>query len=203
MNELNVSTAHKELFKKRLKGLTSAIKKTLSHPKANPTERKRFNERIAELEEKEHPIVYIDESGFRKDWLRTHGWALKGKRCYGEYDWHLKNQTNAIGALYDGKLFAVGLFECSINGNIFESWMKQILLPDLPKNSVIVMDNAAFHKRETTKELIEAAGHKILWLPPYSPDLNPIEKKWASVKHTWRAMKIDCIDKLFRICMQC
>ncbi|WP_084601502.1 transposase [Suttonella ornithocola] len=63
--------------------------------------------------------------------------------------------------------------------------------------------HAAFHKRESTKEHIENAGHQILWLPAYSLDLNPIEKKWAKVKHIWRLWKIDCIDTLFKVCMQC
>lgn len=148
------------------------------------------------------PIVYIDESGFRSSWLRTHGWSLRGHRCYGEYDWHMKNQTNAIGALYKGELLTVGLFDNSINGQCFEAWVEQVLLPVLPDNSALVMDNAAFHKRKTTKALIEAAGHEIVWLPVYSPDLNPIEKKWAQVKHTWRLLKIHCIDELFRVCMQ-
>lgn len=66
-----------------------------------------------------------------------------------------------------GKLFAVGLFDSTVNGDVFEAWTKQTLLPELPQNSVIIMDNAAFHKRDTTKALMEAAGHEILWLPPY------------------------------------
>ncbi|SUO93543.1 transposase [Suttonella ornithocola] len=82
----------------------------------------------------------------------------------------MKNQTHTIGALGNGNLFAVGLFESSINGDIFEVWVEQILLPELSKNSVVVMDNAAFHKREGTKERIENAEHQILCLSSYSPD---------------------------------
>ena len=157
---------------------------------------------LEKFEQQDRDIIFIDESGFCKEWLRTHGWSVKGQRCYGQYDWHLRNTTNAIGALHNSKLFAIGLFECSVNGDIFETWVEQVLLPELPKNSVVVMDNAAFHKRETTKELIENADHEILWLPPYSPNLNPIEKKWAQVKYIWRLLKIDCIDTLFKICMK-
>ena len=58
---------------------------------------------------------------------------------------------------------------------MFHSWVSQLLLPNLPKNSVIVMDNATFHKRQDVQELIKDAEHTILWLPPYSPDLNPID----------------------------
>lgn len=61
------------------------------------------------------------------------------------------------------------------------------------------MDNAAFHKRETTRTFIEAQGHEILWLPPYSPDLNPIEKKWAEIKKKRQKYRIECIDTLFKL----
>lgn len=101
--------------------MVSAIKKTLSHPKANQDDRHRFSERIARYQREAIPIVYLDESGFRSQWLRRYGWSMKGQRCYGEYDWHMNNQTNAIGALCNGKRFAVGLFESSINGDIFET----------------------------------------------------------------------------------
>ena len=157
---------------------------------------------LKEFEQQDRAIIFIDESGFRGEWLRTYGWSIRGQRCHGQYDWHMRNTTNAIGALLNGRLFAIGLFECSINSRIFEAWIEQVLLPELSENSILVMDNAAFHKRESTKELIEDAGHEILWLPPYSPDLNPIEKKWAQVKHIWRSLKVDCIDTLFRICMK-
>ena len=109
----------------------------------------------------------------------------------------LKNQTNAIGAIHNHQLFSVGLYDCSINSDVFYSWVIQLLLPELPKNSVIVMDNATFHKRLDIQELIEEAGHTILWLPPYSPDLNPIEQMWAWVKRKRKEWRIDCIDTLF------
>nr|WP_279571905.1 transposase [Volucribacter amazonae] len=60
-----------------------------------------------------------------------------------------------------------------------------------------MMDNAAFHKGSDTKALIEAAGHTILWLPPYSPDLNPIERTWAWIKQKRKEWQLNCIDRLF------
>jgi len=72
----------------------------------------------------------------------------------------------------------------------------QDLLPKLPENSVIVMDNAAFHKRSDTQEAIQNAGHNLEYLPPYSPDLNPIEKKWAQIKAVRRAKRYNS-DALF------
>lgn len=101
----------------------------------------------------------------------------------------------------------MGLFDCTINSDVFHGWVKEVLIPELPKDSVIVMDNATFHKREDTQALLKRHGHQILWLPPYSPDLNPIEKMWAWVKKKRQDWRIDCVDSLFRmfllVCSDC
>ena len=113
---------------------------------------------------------------------RTHGYAPVGARCYGTQNWHAKGRTNAIGALIGKTLLTVGLFTANITADIFTAWLKQDLIPKLPKNAVLVMDNATFHKRKDTREAIENAGHTALFLPPYSPDLNPIENDFAALK---------------------
>lgn len=113
---------------------------------------------------------------------RTHGYAACGQRCYGKHDWGAKGRTNVIGALLGGVLLTVSMFESTINTNIYTAWVEQDLLPKLPPGSVVVMDNATFHKGSDMKRMIEEAGHTLLYLPPYSPDLNPIEKKWAHAK---------------------
>ncbi|WP_353888768.1 transposase [uncultured Psychrobacter sp.] len=79
-------------------------------------------------------------------------------------------------------LFALDYFEQNINGNIFYDWCKFTLIPSLKTKCMIVMDNARFHKSKRIQKLLNRHGHRILLLPPYSPDLNPIEKKWAEVK---------------------
>ncbi|RKL85741.1 transposase [Moraxella catarrhalis] len=121
----------------------------------------------------------------------------KVKNFFDTHNWQLKNMTNAIGAIHNGQLFSVGLYDCSINSNIFHHWVKTLLLSELPQNSVIVMDNATFHKRQNIQSLIEDAGHTILWLPPYSSDLNLIEKTWAWVKQKRKDWWLGCIDSLF------
>ena len=129
---------------------------------------------------------------------RTHGYSSRGQRCYGVQDWNARGRTNAIGALIGSALLTVGLFETNVNADIFTAWVEQDLLPKLPNNSVIVMDNATFHKRNDTQEMIEKSGHTLVYLPPYSPDFNPIEKKWAQIKSIRR--KLQCsIHKLFQI----
>ena len=113
---------------------------------------------------------------------RDRAYSLKGKRCYASKDWHARGRVNAIGAIVNFKLFNVCLFDTNINADVFYAWVTQELLQSTPSNSVIVLDNATFHKRNDVLEAIENAGHTVEFLPPYSPDLNPIEKKWAQAK---------------------
>lgn len=128
---------------------------------------------------------------------RTHGYSPKGHRCYGKHDWGAKGRTNAIGALIGSTLVAVGLLTGSVNTEVFTCWVDKILLPSIPEKSVIVMDNATFHKGKEMQLLIQEAGHTVLYLPPYSPDLNPIEKKWAQAKQMRRSTNCS-IDQLFQ-----
>lgn len=128
------------------------------------------------------PICYLDESGHALDMPRTHGYSNCGERCYGTYDWGAKGRTNVIGALIGKVLFAVGLFTCNIDTVVFTSWVKHFLLPNLNQKTVVVMDNATFHKNTDMLKMICEAGHIIEFLPPYSPDLNPIENKWSEKK---------------------
>lgn len=128
---------------------------------------------------------------------RTHGYALKGQRCYGKHQWGAKGRTNVIGALIGKALLTVSLFQGNINTEVFTAWIEQDLLPKLPSHSVLVMDNAAFHKNQTLQMMIKNAGHTLQYLPPYSPDLNPIEHKWAQAKTLRR--KYQCsIEHLFQ-----
>ena len=129
---------------------------------------------------------------------RTHGYAPKGQRCLGTHDWGAKGRTNVIGALLRGTLLTLALFQTTINTRIFTAWVMQDLLPQLPEKSVVIMDNASFHKGETMQKALKEAGHTLLYLPPYSPDLNPIEHKWAQAKKIRRETQAPLTD-LFNI----
>ena len=118
---------------------------------------------------------------------RTHGYAPKGKRCYGTHNWGAKGRTNGMGALLGAAFLTVSLFDVNVNTDVFTTWVIQDLLPKLPPRSVIVLDNAAFHKGEAMQKAVASPGHTLLYLPPYSPDLNPIEKKWAQAKQFRRS----------------
>lgn len=169
----------------------SAIKKTLFHPKADPVARIQFQTRILWHEKIEgKQIVYVDESGFAVDAPRTHGYSLQGKRCYDDRNWHEKGRMNAIGAIVNFSLIALQLWTCNIDSDVFLQWTKKSLLPALHEQSVVVLDGAPFHKRHDILDVIEKEGHLVQFLPPYSPDLNPIEKKWAQSKSIRR--RDDC-----------
>jgi transposase len=107
-----------------------------------------------------------------------------------------KGRTNVIGVLLASVLLTATLFTGSVNADVFFAWLAQDLLPKLPPNSVVVMDNASFHKRDDAQQLIEQAGHTLEFMPPYSPDLNPIEHKWAQAK-ALRRKKNCSTDDLF------
>ena len=79
--------------------------------------------------------------------MNSHQNSRQGTPCHGTYNWQLKNQTNAIGAIYKNKLFAVGLFDCKVNSDVIHFGVDKFWIPELPAQSVIVMDKAAFHKR--------------------------------------------------------
>lgn len=158
-----------------------AIKKTLNHPSADPNRQKQFEKHLKRHQQNHTNIVYIDETGFEKLDIRPRGYAPVGTQCVAEGSWHKSKRTNAIGALFNGSLFSVGLFECAIDSDCFYSCVVEILIPKLPEKSVLVMDNASFHKRKDILQALTDKDHDILWLPPYSPEYNPIETMRAEL----------------------
>ncbi len=176
--------------------LTLAIKKTLKHPKACDDKRRAFMSLIEEYETQGKEVVYLDESGFEQDMPRRYGYSTQGTRCYGTQDWHAKGRLNAIGAIVGMTFITLSLFPSNINSDVFYAWLTQDLLPKVKPQSVIVMDNATFHKRNDMIDAIQAHDCTALFLPPYSPDLNPIEKKWAQAKSIRRKFRCT-IDELF------
>lgn len=133
-------------------------------------------------------IIYQDESGFEDDVRRISGWAERGRKIYADVRGGKNPRTNLIMAMRrkSKQWLAPILFEGSCEGATVLQWLEKYLLPALTKPSVIVMDNAPFHPKAKIKALLEKQGHKILWLPKYSPDLNPIEQAFAAMKTNWR-----------------
>lgn len=160
----------------------SVLKKTQVHPKADEKQRAAFSARIQHYKEIGKPIIYIDESGFNHTMPRLRGYSKKGQRCFDKIDWHHRLRTNVIGAILDFTFITACLFEGNINADIFHAWLVYDLLPKIPQQAVLVMDNATFHKRKDIVTKIKDHGHILEYLPPYSPDLNPIEHKWFVAK---------------------
>ena len=112
-------------------------------------------------------------------------------------DWHAKGRTNVIGALLGASLLTACLFSGSVNADVFLAWIEQDLLPKATEKCVIVMDNASFHKRDDIEQAILDAGHILEYLPAYSPELNPIEHKWAQAKSIRRRCHCS-VDEVFQ-----
>ncbi|MEX0447512.1 transposase [Xenorhabdus sp. SGI246] len=127
---------------------------------------------------------------------RLYGYSKEGLRCFGTHDWHAKGHLNVIGAIIKNTFLTLRLFSGNINADVFHAWVTQDLRPKLPNSAVIVMDNAPFHKRHDTIQAIADSGCQLEWLPPYSPDLNPIEPKWAEAKAIRRGKRCS-VDELF------
>lgn len=158
--------------------------------------REEFKLKIEKYKSEGRAIVYVDESGFAHESTRSHGYSKIGERCFGKLNWGAKGRTNVIGALLNGLLMTVALFALNVDANTFFAWVTQDLLPKVSKNSVIVMDNATFHKRKDILQSILSAGCIPEFLPTYSPDLNPIEHSWAQIKSIRNQFRYS-VDELF------
>ena len=127
---------------------------------------------------------------------RPYGYSAIGTRCHGRHDWHSKDKVNAIGAIVTMTFITLGLFSSRIDSNVFHAGLSRDLLPKVRKGTVIVMGNATFHKRRDILEAIERSGYIVELFPQCSPDLNPIEKKWAQAKSIRRKLRCT-VEELF------
>ena len=144
-----------------------------------------WHERLAS-----HPVqrlVFVDESGANTKMTRLHGRALGGRRLVGRIPWgNYQTSTLISGIRWDGPC-APWLFEGPMNGEMFLAWVEQGLAPVLRMGELVILDNLATHKIRGVREAIEARGAGLLYLPPYSPDFNPIEPMWSKIKQVLRS----------------
>lgn len=127
-------------------------------------------------------FVYVDESGFTPYAARRYGYSSKGQRVYGLITGKKHPRTSLIAARIGQRFEEPFLFQGTCNMDIFNGWIEQQLCQHLNDTHVVVMDNVSFHKNAKTRHLIEKTGAVLLFLPPYSPDLNPIEHDFAAIK---------------------
>ena len=127
-------------------------------------------------------LVYVDESGIDNFLYYPWGYGPRGQIVKGEISGRRYDRESFIAGKVGNRIIAPMCFKGTCNTELFNTWLEKVLLPELQQGQVVIMDNATFHKSSKTKELIEGAGCILLFLPPYSPDLNPIEKYWANLK---------------------
>ena len=127
-------------------------------------------------------IIYADESGFSENTYNPHSWSKRGDKIYGEKHGKRSKRTNLIMALRGKKWLAPVLFVGSCTAKLVEEWLENHLFKELKSTSLIILDNAPFHRKNILHEIANKHGHKILFLPPYSPDFNPIEQSFGTLK---------------------
>jgi transposase len=147
--------------------------------------------------------VFIDETWASTNMARSSGRAPRGERLRASIPHgHWKTTTFVAGLRLDG-LVAPLVLDGPINATAFEAYVEQFLAPTLRPGDIVVMDNLSSHKGAKIRAHIEAAGAKLLYLPPYSPDFNPIEKLFAKLKALLRKAAERTVEGLWRAIAQC
>ena len=142
-------------------------------------------------------LVFLDETGINTGMTRLYGRAPGGERVV-EYIPDVRFERTSIlsSVRLDGTIVPLA-FEGALNGDMFLGYIEQFLAPTLQKGDIVIMDNLSSHKVKGIEEAIEARGAYILYLPAYSPDLNPIEQMWSKVKAYLRKVKARTVDALY------
>lgn len=126
--------------------------------------------------------VYIDQAGVENTLSYAWGWSAKGERCLAERLGHKTERISMEAAWCCGRVFAPHTFSGTCNSAVVEAWFEQTLLPSLRAGQTVILDNAAFHRESVLRELLAQVDCFLLFLPPYSPDLNKIEPQWQRLK---------------------
>ena len=129
---------------------------------------------------------------------RLRGRAPRGERLIDKTPHGHWKTTTLIAALGISGMRCSTVVDGAVNGDLFEAFVEQVLVPELRPGDVVIMDNLSSHKRQRIRELIEDAGARLVFLPPYSPDLNPIELVFAKVKQLLRSMACRTRDALWK-----
>lgn len=129
---------------------------------------------------------------------RLRGRARRGDRLRSKVPHGHWETTTLIAALGIEGILCSTVVDGAVNGDVFESFAEHVLVPELRPGDVVIMDNLSSHKRQRTRELIEESGAELMFLPPYSPDLNPIEMVFAKIKQKLRTLACRTVDALWR-----
>ncbi len=125
-------------------------------------------------------------NGAKTNMAPLRGWSLKGQRLKAKAPYGHWRTMTFLAALRCDRIDAPCVLDQPVNGESFALWVQRFLVPSLAQGEIVVMDNLASHKRPAVRKAIRAAGAKLFFLPPYSPDLNPIEQMFSKLKHLLR-----------------
>jgi len=142
-------------------------------------------------------FVFLDETGATTNMVRNYGWGPRNERLVDAAPFGHRHTTTFIAGLRSTGVVAPLVLDGPMTGKAFRAYIEQFLAPTLSKGDVVVMDNLAVHKVAGIREAIEAVGATILYLPPYSPDLNPIEQMFAKLKALLRKAAARTRQKLW------
>lgn len=175
-------------------------KKTLFDPIKNSLENKQkkqdYQTNIAPFEAKD--FIFIDETGRVRNLTRSHARSPKGQRAHSENSLIRGTRISTIGALnIDGILTAL-CYEGTLSALLLAFFVKEFLVPVLSPSNVVILDNATSHYSEEAIAMIEETGAGVVFLPPYSPELNPIEPIWAKVKSFLKKTVISNTNELYQ-----
>jgi transposase len=141
-------------------------------------------------------LVFLDETGANTKMTRRYGRAPRGQRLVDAVPHGHWKTTTFVGALRADGLTAPMVIDGAMNGDLFVAYVRQVLVPTLRTGDIVLMDNLSSHKRVAAVRAIEGAGCSVVYLPPYSPDYNPIELAFAKIKARLRAAELRTIDKV-------
>lgn len=133
--------------------------------------------------------MFLDETATSTNMTRRYGRARRGQRCVAAVPHGHWKTTTFVAGLRHGGVTAPLVIDGPMDGQVFLAWVRQFLCPTLSPGDIVIADNLASHKVTGVAQAIAARGASILYLPPYSPDLNPIEKMWSKVKEFLRSSK--------------
>jgi len=167
-------------------------KKTMLYKERDAEKRKAYQQELKKIVK--GTLVYVDESGADETIHREYAWSKRGETVISEIKGKKARRLNIIAGLSRKKLIAPLVFNSYINADCFNYWLEHHLLKELSPGQTIILDNARFHQSAKTKELIKNAQCHLLFLPPYSPDFNPIEKYWAKLKRKIKSIMSDIND---------
>ena len=171
-------------------GCSCDLKKTLHASQQNreDVQRQRGEYQGRMAEEPAGDLIFLDESGVTTEMTRRYGRAEGGARVTEGIPGAWRTMT-VLGAICTQGWVAVMTIESSTDGDIFLTYLDQVLCPKLKPGQTVILDNLAAHKVEGVRQRVESTGARLIYLPPYSPDFNPIERCWAQFKQVLRAAR--------------